>query len=206
MQLAPQVTCYMLGWMVGGVKSMACLMDEDNTLFISSKCLHRFIYRLSRMSVTLLKLSVVTAKHYKQPFKHTHCPSHTQRKLHPWQTHAFTLHMQQTHKHAKGWLERVSFTTLCNFHLFLDIDIFSILWKWNLKPPSIQTTLPPPRHSFTEIFLSPLWFCFASRRMSNIFNSYLVLSTKGKKAWGPASLILPACTIALVDKMTKSHD
>lgn len=68
----------------GGVKSMACLMDEDNTLFICSKCLHRFIYRLSRMSVTLLKLSIVTAKHCKPPFKHTHYPSHTQRELHPW--------------------------------------------------------------------------------------------------------------------------
>lgn len=36
----------------GGVTSVACLTDENYTLFICSKCLHRFTYRLSRISVT----------------------------------------------------------------------------------------------------------------------------------------------------------
>lgn len=185
------------GWWVGSRVWHAWWMRA--ILFICSKCLHRFRYRLSRMSMTLLQLSIVTAKHCKHPFKHPHCPSHPQRELQPRQT--LTLHTNIYRDTAKGWLGRVSFTTLLNFHLFFDTDIFSITGKWNFKPSSIQTTLPPPRHSFVDILVSPLCFCFASRRVSNIFNSCLVLSTKEKKAWYPASLILPACTIALVDKM-----
>lgn len=73
------------GWWVGSRVWHAWWMSA--ILFICSKCLHRFRYKLSRMSMTLLKLSIVTAKHCKHPFKHPHFPSHPQRELQPRQTH-----------------------------------------------------------------------------------------------------------------------
>lgn len=110
-------------------------------------------------------------------------------------THACTHTYRNS---AKGWLgELVLPTSLISVYSLLQIFSQSqaIQCQTTLRP----TTFPPLRHPFIDILGSPLCFCFASRKVSNISSSYLVLPTKGK-AQPPVYLTLPAQTLSLANK------